>query len=304
MPRAGEGVSCLREAARQFMIATESNYKTDALREMWVAPVTRHAKPFHHLKVDAITQDDIMSVVEPIWNEIPATAQQLLNKLGRILAFATAKRWRSGNNPADWKVLKYLLSKPRKLTKGHRAALPYPEAPASVATLRTQPNVTARALEFLILSSCRANEALQLKWDEIDLASESFTVPASRMKAGKAHVVPLTGRMVAILEEMAACRMNDYVFPGMKLGRPLTLHSLHRRNNFSTSWVASSPSLPPSVGAAATTPRTGRFSSIYCRNRASSRKATVRHCRIRRCQRLRRRHLGLVWHRLLAPSPR
>ena len=209
------------------MIATESNYKTDALREMWVAPVTRHAKPFHHLKVDAITQDDIMSVVEPIWNEIPATAQQLLNKLGRILAFATAKRWRSGNNPADWKVLKYLLSKPRKLTKGHRAALPYPEVPAFVATLRTQPNVTARALEFLILSACRANEALQLKWDEIDLASESFTVPASRMKAGKAHVVPLTGRMVAILEEMAACRMNDYVFPGMKLGRPLTLHSLH-----------------------------------------------------------------------------
>ena len=187
MPRAGEGVSCLREAARQFMIATESNYKTDALREMWVAPVTRHAKPFHHLKVDAITQDDIMSVVEPIWNEIPATAQQLLNKLGRILAFATAKRWRSGNNPADWKVLKYLLSKPRKLTKGHRAALPYPEAPASVATLRTQPNVTARALEFLILSACRANEALQLKWDEIDLASESLTVPASRMKAGKAR---------------------------------------------------------------------------------------------------------------------
>ena len=68
MPRAGEGVSCLREAARQFMIATENNYKTDALREMWVAPVTRHAKPFHHLKVDAITQDDIMSVVKPIWN--------------------------------------------------------------------------------------------------------------------------------------------------------------------------------------------------------------------------------------------
>ena len=92
---------------------------------------------------------------------------------------------------------------------------------------RAQPNITARALEFLILSACRANEVLQLRWEEIDLAAESFTVPPQRMKAGRAHVVPLTGRMVAILEEMAACRLNDYVFPGMKLGRPLTLHSLH-----------------------------------------------------------------------------
>jgi integrase len=165
-------------------------------------------------------------MVEPIWNLIPATAQQLLNKLSRVLAFSTAKRWRSGANPADWKVLKYLLSKPRKLTRGNRAALPYQDVPRFVANLRAQPNLTARALEFLILSACRANEVLQLRWDEID--GDAFTVPPSRMKGGKPHTVPLTSRMVVILEEMAAYRSNAYVFPGMKLGRALSLESLRR----------------------------------------------------------------------------
>jgi integrase len=42
------------------------------------------------------------------------------------------------------------------------------------------------------------------------------------MKADKEHRVPLAPRAVAILKEMKQIRLNEYVFPGAKPGRPLS----------------------------------------------------------------------------------
>ena len=220
-------VPTFREAAKQFMIKEEANFKTPLLSENWGVDLWRYATPLESIKVDAITQDHVMAMLTPIWDTVPASAQAVRNKVERILSFCTAKRWRSGDNPADWKVLKYLLSKPKKLTHGHRAALPYEDVPAFVATLRASRKLTATALEFVILSACRVTEALHLRVSEIDRDNATFTVPAIRMKGGKPHVVPLTPRMLEILEKMASYRINDFVFPGVKLGRPLTLQSLH-----------------------------------------------------------------------------
>ena len=53
-----------------------------------------------------------------------------------------------------------------------------------------------------------------------------WTVPAPRMKAGREHRVPLSGRAIAILKEMAEIRQNEFVFPGAKQGRSLTRNVL------------------------------------------------------------------------------
>ena len=60
------------------------------------------------------------------------------------------------------------------------------------------------------------------RWDEIDFAGKVWTVPPSRTKAAREHRVPLTDRALAIVEEMKAGRTGDYVFPGRRLGRPLS----------------------------------------------------------------------------------
>ena len=46
------------------------------------------------------------------------------------------------------------------------------------------------------------------------------------MKAGKVHRVPLSPRAVAILKELEAVKLNAFVFPGYKLGRPMSHTSL------------------------------------------------------------------------------
>ena len=82
--------------------------------------------------------------------------------------------------------------------------------------------MSARALEFLILTAARTGEVIGARWDEINLAERLWIVPAARMKAGKEHRVPLSSAALAIVETMAEQRQGDFVFPGGRTGQPLS----------------------------------------------------------------------------------
>ncbi len=73
----------------------------------------------------------------------------------------------------------------------------------------------------MILTGGRANEVLRATWDEIDLTTKTWSVPAERMKARKEHRVPLSADAMAILKEMSKVRQGDYIFPGRK-ARPMS----------------------------------------------------------------------------------
>jgi integrase len=104
----------------------------------------------------------------------------------------------------------------------HHAALPYAEIAAFMVELRQQEGVAPRALEFAILTAARTGEVIGTRWDEIDFAERLWTVPAERMKAGKEHRVPLSDAVLAVLDEMQKVRSGDFVFPGGKVGRPIS----------------------------------------------------------------------------------
>jgi integrase len=91
-----------------------------------------------------------------------------------------------------------------------------------MAALRNHTGVSPRALEFVILTAVRTNEALGARWDEIDLRQRMWIVPANRMKGAKEHRVPLSSRAVAVIKEMAGIQQNEFVFAGAKQGRPLS----------------------------------------------------------------------------------
>jgi integrase len=80
--------------------------------------------------------------------------------------------------------------------------MPYRQAPAFVADLRTRPALSARALEFLILTAARTSEVIKADWSEFDLKERLWIVPGSRMKAKVEHRVPLGQRAVDILEHV------------------------------------------------------------------------------------------------------
>jgi integrase len=142
----------------------------------------------------------------------------------------------------------------------------YADVPGFVARLRERPAMAARALEFVILTAARSGEVLGARWGEVDMEARLWTVPAARMKGGRDHRVPLTDRVVAILEEVRSLGSGEgFIFPGQRPNRPLSgmaLEMLLRRlgvtaatpHGFRSSfrdWAGNDTSFPREVAEAA-----------------------------------------------------
>jgi integrase len=167
--------------------------------------------------------------LQPIWARIPETASRVRGRIEAVLDYAKAHGLRAGENPAAWRGhLALILPKRQKLSRGHHAAMPYGDVPEFIAKLRATESIHALALEFLILTAGRAGEVLGATWDEIDIDAKVWVIPAARMKAGREHRVPLSGRAIEIVERMAEIRTGDLVFPGRRRRRPLSNTSLAR----------------------------------------------------------------------------
>jgi integrase len=100
--------------------------------------------------------------------------------------------------------------------------LPYDDLPAFMADLRARKSTAALALELAILTATRSGEVLNAEWSEFDLDKAIWTIPATRMKAGHAHRIPLTARVVDFLKAMTRLHDNDHVFPGGARAKPLS----------------------------------------------------------------------------------
>jgi integrase len=193
----------------------------------WKMTLAKHAEPIRDMRVNEITNNDILAVLKPLAATRPETASRLRGRIERVLDAAKAKGFRVGENPARWRGnLAHFLPRRQKLSRGHFAAMPYACVPGFMAQLAAREATTALALEFLILTAARPNEVVGARWDEIDLESKIWTVPAHRMKAGREHRVPLSARAIVILETAAGRRSGAYIFPGPGKDRPLSSNAL------------------------------------------------------------------------------
>jgi integrase len=167
-----------------------------------------------------------MKCLEPIWQEKPETASRLRGRVESVLDWATVRGFRQGDNPARWRghLAKLLPARTKVRKVKHHAALPYKEAPEFMAELRAEEDISARALEFTILTVARTGEVIGARWSdgEYDLDQRVWNVPAERMKAGVAHTVPLSDRAVELLKALPRIKGNDYVFPGAHHAKPLS----------------------------------------------------------------------------------
>jgi len=223
---AGARVKSFRQCGEEFIEKHEGGWGA-VHRRQWKQSLAQHVYPvLGDVRVDAITTELVMQVIEPLWQSIPETASRVRNRIENILDFARVRVYRVGENPADWRHLKHLLPPKSQLHRvKHFAALPYVELPGFLVELRGQKGIPARALEYAILTAARTGEVIGAKWAEINLTDGSWTVPAERMKARREHRVPLSTCALAILQEMKALRRdgdsNAYVFPG-KGDQPLS----------------------------------------------------------------------------------
>ena len=220
-----EEVPTFGAAADEYLAAHSGSFRNDKHKAQWAMTLTRYCEPIRALPVDKVDTEAVLSVLKPLWTRAPETASRLRGRIEAVLDAAKARGFieRHKANPAHWKGhLDKLLPKANKLARGHHAAMPYAHVPAFIAELRQRPATAARALEYAILTAARSGEVLAARWDEIDFAGKIWTVPPARTKAAREHRVPLSDRALAILTEMEADRAGEFVFPGLRVGRPLS----------------------------------------------------------------------------------
>jgi integrase len=213
------------QCATDYIIAHEPSWRNDKHRQQWVNTLKADVHPLlGELPVSAIDTDLVMQVLTPIWATKPETASRVRGRIEAVLDWATVRGLRQGENPARWRGhLQHLLPAKTKVhAVEHHTALPYAELPAFMVELHSRQGMSARALEFTILTAARTGSTLGARWPEFDLVTGVWTIPAGRMKGGIEHRVPLAPRVVSLLHELHARRESEYTFPGARTGRPLS----------------------------------------------------------------------------------
>jgi integrase len=214
---AARGIT-FKDAADQYIAAHKAGWRNPTHRGQWTATLATYVFPtMGALPVSEIDTAIVLRALQPIWSTKTETASRVRGRIEVILDWAKARGFRHGDNPSRWRghLDKLLPAKSKLRRVQHLAAMPYADLPAFMGELRAVQSVTARALEFTALTACRTSEAIKSRWPEIDFATKVWTIPGSRMKAGREHRVPLSDRVIEILHTLP--REDDgFIFPGAK----------------------------------------------------------------------------------------
>jgi integrase len=226
--QAARGVT-FKRCAEEFIASQEVGWRNSDHRRQWRSTLERYAYPvLGDLPVAAIDGALVLRVLQPIWGSKPETASRVRGRIESILSRATVLDYRGGENPARWRGnLEYLLSDRKKVRAvKHHPALPYSEVSTFLADLRGRHGTAARALEVTILTALRSGEVLGTRWPEFDLQTRVWTIPKERMKGGREHKVPLSDRVIEIVESLP--RDSEFVFAGLRRSQPLNVAAMLR----------------------------------------------------------------------------
>ncbi|MDE0479221.1 MAG: tyrosine-type recombinase/integrase [Gammaproteobacteria bacterium] len=186
--------------------------------------IEQHAAHLLARPVDRIAPGDIAAALKPQWHR--QSGRSMRNDLRGAFDWATAAGHFTGNNPAG-DCLSALLPK-GGLKREARKAVHYSEMPSILAAVKDADTETVNKLawRFLALTACRPVEVLGAEWGEID--GDTWTIPASRMKMGRAHSVPLSAEALAVLAEAAKLGNPRFVFPSPRNpDAPVSVYGLH-----------------------------------------------------------------------------
>ncbi len=248
-----------RDAWAEVVAARKGEWKHSESLRQWEFSLASIDRALGGVPSHLIDTNMIRSALEAEWKRTQVTAERTRQRIEAVLDWAAVHTGRTGApNPARWKGnLQHLLRDTAEVK--HHEALPYDQVPEFMARLRARNTPAARAFEFMILTAVRSGEALGARWDEID--GDKWSIPAARMKEGKAHVVPLSRRAVDIINAMP--RNSGFVFTsndgrraGKQIGRDAfkdTLRAMrvdataHGFRSTFADWAADSTAYPQEV---------------------------------------------------------
>ena len=216
-----------RECAEAYIEAHSSDYSSDKHRKQWPSTLTAYAYPIiGNMMVADITMRDVLSVLNQetnvtetekgkLWYVKTETAKRLLGRIKTVLDYATVNEYRTGANPAQWTgYLSTQLPSPKKLQKvEHHPAVPYQMIGDFISKLRKNDSISAKAVEFLVLTAVRSGSVRQAEWSEIDFERKLWIIPAEHTKAKQEHRVPLQPQAIKLLKSLPKFVGSNIVFP-------------------------------------------------------------------------------------------
>ena len=250
----GRGIPTFGEAAKRTIEVHREAWKAGSpLPEQWESTFRLHAAPLLDKPVDRITSADVLRCLTPIWNSKPAAARKARHRITAVFRWCIGRNYRP-DNPVDRAV--EALPKANGHTTTHHRALPHREVAAALRAVRrttdTHPSA-APCVELIVITAVRPGEARGARWDEIDMDAARWTIPASRMKAGREFAVPLSTGALGVLDRARKLAPGSpLVFPSRNGGQlppkaPLRVlkragvdSTLHGFRSSARSWMAES----------------------------------------------------------------
>src|SRR5262249_5657636 len=209
-----------RDAWAEVVAARKAEWKnTDSLRQ-WELSLASIDRALGAMPCHLIDANMIRTALESEWKRAQVTAERTRQRIEAVLDWAAVHTGRTGApNPARWRGnLQHLLRDTAEVK--HHEALPYDQLPEFMDRLRARNTPAAKALEFAILTAVRSGAAVGGRGKEIE--GDVGTIPAERMKEGKAHAVPLSRRAIEIVNAMP--RNSNWVFTsidGRRVGKQI-----------------------------------------------------------------------------------
>ncbi len=217
-----------KQAAVRFYAENVPRWKAGRHTATWLRVLEQYAFPkFGHIAIDHVDRHAVLQVLTPIWTTKPAQARRLRQCLRIVFRWCQAHGF-CEINPAG-EVIDGALPSMVRVTR-HMPALPYQQLPEVLATIAQShgPGATVLCLRFLACTAVRGAEARHAAWSEINWERRTWTIPASHMKTGREHRVPLSDAALGVLEQ--AKRLDQgagLIFPGRR-GQPLSFITLSK----------------------------------------------------------------------------
>lgn len=191
------------------------------LGKRWRRSLSNHASDLMPRPIAEITVRDIHTLLASKWQETPRAAKIVQRQLARIFAGARALGY-CETNPAAWKDnLELALGKMKAPTK-HHPALPAEFMPSVWRRLNhvERPDaegVASIAVRLAILTAARTSEVRHMTWEDVDLESRIWIVPAGKIKMREEHVVALSDAALDLLKEARQLpRIGTLVLPSQR----------------------------------------------------------------------------------------
>ena len=220
-----------REASLKVHALSLPTWRNGKHAAQWISTLETYAFPvIGDMKIDSIRKIDVLACLTPIWTAKPETARRVRQRMRAVFSWAMAHDYVE-HNVAGEAIDAALPAMPK--VRAHHRSLPYQDVPEALEMIAASGATESAKLcfRFVVLTASRSGEARAATWDEIDAESALWTVPAHRMKAGRAHRVPLSDAAMGVLEEADAIRdESGLIFPSpRKFGSPLSDMALTKR---------------------------------------------------------------------------